>query len=142
MVRDDNIVVVRSQLRAESAHTLADLSLGSIAFERGAARFQRDTESKMTEIVLNPKNDTLREPEHFLIMKEAPVLPRKVEPIFESERMQWARRLSQRKLFASDLGGQALTAFCPAALEHLLAVGGLHALTEAVTTTALGPAGL
>jgi hypothetical protein len=48
----------------------------------------------------------------------------------------------EKALFASDFRGQALTAFCATALEHLLPIFGCHACTESVTAAAFGTAWL
>jgi hypothetical protein len=140
MSRNDDIIVVATQILGHATHALANLPLRAVSVERGAARLHRDPEPEMAQVVRHAKNHAFGKLKNLILVKEPPVLPRVVEPTFVAQGLRLLDR--SRSLLARAFGRQALTALSATALENLLTVLGFHASAETVTATALGAAGL
>lgn len=68
-----------------STKAFADLTLDPIALDGRAARLERYSQAEVTQLIGHAKNDALLKAKHLTAIKEAPILPRKVEPSFKRE---------------------------------------------------------
>jgi hypothetical protein len=96
----------------------------------------------MPKLVGYTENRTLRKAKHLAPVKEAPVLPRVVEPSCGSQRLRTRAAGGRNELLTGYRNSEALAALSAAALEDVFTVGGQHAFAETVTATALGTTGL
>jgi hypothetical protein len=79
MAGHDYVVVEGSEPFALLSKALADLALDPVAVDRTAARFQRDAETEMADVVLDAEHGALGKADNLALAKEAPILPRVVE---------------------------------------------------------------
>jgi hypothetical protein len=86
---NNDIIVEASQILSHATDAFADLSLGAIAIERGAAGLERDSKTEMAHFVRHAKNHALGKFENLILVKETPVLPRMVESTFVTQGLRF-----------------------------------------------------
>ena len=93
-----------------------DLALHFVSLDRCSASLKRNAEPKVPQVIGDPKDRALGKAKYLASIKEAPVLPRVVEPSSGIKSL-WARTAGGRnELLTGDLDSEALTAFGAAAL--------------------------
>jgi hypothetical protein len=76
------IIVVASEHRIpKRPKGLADLPLHPVPIQRGSPRFESDSQSEITQVVLDAKDGALADANDLVLTEKSPVLRRTVEPI-------------------------------------------------------------
>lgn len=79
---DHNIIVITSKDRPLDPEGLPDLALHLVPLDGVAASLERDAEAVVAKLVGNTENGALPQSEDLGAIKEPPVLPRVMQPIF------------------------------------------------------------